>query len=496
MSRILSFCFSVLILISSVSAWSEIPLELPGNPTQMIDFMVSETGVFAGYPLLLCKIDEMTYLFWLSDPVNPVIIGQFVNKYSGNNSLHHRLTVDAVGNPIVVEISWGRCSVLIHESGSWHSKQPIPISGSKHCIGWLSPGVLLIDYTMGYDLYRASVDTISWSTDVAMIKDGYSYTSSNLPFWSYTEELMYYPASVFIYLTAKSRSDYDAHAGLWFREMREVSLIPESRYEASGMSPPPIGLGHLFADWLSDENWVAMYQLGDEPYKIKSAQSEIVALGQITVADVVALANGMQYAAWADSAGTMYLMSSLENTWLQAEPIFSASPDSIFLVVADNNWILFHDDLGWRLLSENAVSGTPTPIPDPPPTFTPGSEKSLLEIHISRRMFHPYEEFRCALWIQNPHDQILDGMPVFVLLEVGDTLFFGPEFGTTPQNYLDMIPSIPYDHSAYQIIDRFKWPEGVGNMSGVRLIAAMTDPEVTQIVSNIDVVEFGWTSSY
>ncbi len=87
-------------------------------------------------------------------------------------------------------------------------------------------------------------------------------------------------------------------------------------------------------------------------------------------------------------------------------------------------------------------------------------------------------------------------MPVFVLLDVGGILYFGPGFGTTPDNYLGVIPSIPPDNSIYRIIDRFKWPTGAGEMTGVRLIAAMTDPDVTEIVSNVDIVEFGWTSSY
>ena len=487
---------SCMILCGPALAWSEIPLQLPENPSQILDFMIPETGPFAGYPLLLCRIDDFTNLYWISDPVDPETIGSFLISYSGNE-MYHRLTLDPAGNPILIEMSWGRCSFIKHESGCWHPRRSIPISGSQPCVGWPSDDALQIDYLMDRDLYRAAVDVNSWNTNTQRIEDGYSFSNSNPPFWSYTEEMVLSPASLNLYLKSYSREDYQAHGGLFFTETREVSLIPESRYEVSGSSPPNIGPGFLVSDWLSDDNWVALFQFGDDPYKLKNACSDIVALGAVSGAAVEAASDGLQYVAWADTDGILYLMTSNATGWLPPEPIFTASPDSMALTVSSTNrWILFHDDTGWRLITENPAQATPTPNPDPPPTCTPGPETALLEIHLSHRLFHPKDDFRCALCIRNPSSQALNGMPVFVLLDVGGILYFGPGFGTTPDNYLGVIPSIPPDNSIYRIIDRFKWPTGAGDMTGVRLIAAMTDPDVTEIVSNVDIVEFGWTSSY
>ncbi len=485
---------SCMILCGPALAWSEIPLQLPENPSQILDFMIPETGPFAGYPLLLCRIDDFTNLYWISDPVDPETIGSFLISYSGNE-MYHRLTLDPAGNPILIEMSWGRCSFIKHESGCWHPRRSIPISGSEHCIGWVSAQELQIDYRMGYDLYRAIVDVNTWITESTMIAHGYYASTDNLPFWYATAELTYYPAAISLYLIANSRTDYQAHFGTWWSDTREVSLIPESHYETSGNSGN-IGPGTLVADWLSDDSWVALFQFGDDPYKIKHAHSDIVALESVTAAAVDAASNDMQYAAWADTGGTLYLMTSDTTGWLPPEPIFTASSDSMALAVSGTNkWILFHEDPGWRLITENPAPATPTPNPDPPPTCTPGPETALLEIHLSRRLFHPTDDFRCELWIRNPDAQDLIAMPVFVLLEVGDTLFFGPGFGTTPDDYRSAIPLIPPDLSIHWIINAFTWPEGAGDMTGVRLIAAMTDPDVTEIVSNVDIVEFGWMSS-
>ena len=486
---------SCMILCGPALAWSEIPLQLPENPSQILDFMIPETGPFAGYPLLLAKIDAHTNLYWIPDPLHPVTVGSFVNEPPRDNSLFHRLTLDPAGNPILIEMSWGRCSFIKHESGCWHPRRSIPISGSEPCIGWSAPNTLQIDYLMDRDLYRATVNVNTWITESTRIEHGYSisYSNPHPPFWSYSEELTFTPEAVFIYLKSESRMEI-RYGVMFSTETRLVSLIPESTYTASGSYPGP---GFLVADWVSGDNWVAMYQFGDNPYRIKGAHSDIIDLGDLTAAGVDAAPDGVQYAAWADTGGTLYLMTSDADAWLPPEPVFTASPDTIELAVSiSNKWILFQDDRTWRLIAENPAPAAPTPDPDPPPTFTPGPEAALLEIHLSRRLFYPYDEFRCSLWIRNPSTFNLDGMPVFVLLEVGDTLFFGPGFGTTPDNYLSFIPSIPLDLSMVQIIDSFIWPTGAGDMTGVRLIAAMTDPDVTEIVSNVDIVEFGWTSSY
>ncbi len=122
---------------SSVLAWEVTQPVLPDDAITVIDFLVPETGMFADYPLMLCSGENWTCLIWLADPTAPYVVGTFPNQLGENSvKLKSRLICDDAGNPIIVELSPGRCNIIIYEPGGWLPKRKVNIGGSQHCVAF------------------------------------------------------------------------------------------------------------------------------------------------------------------------------------------------------------------------------------------------------------------------------------------------------------------------------------------------------------------------
>ncbi len=99
-----------------------------------------------------------------------------------------------------------------------------------------------------------------------------------------------------------------------------------------------------------------------------------------------------------------------------------------------------------------------------------------------------WDPFWCALDIWNPYAQTLEGFPLFVLLAIHDQYFFAPTF-----NDFDFyLPVVSEGLTKLEVIPEMYWPSGIGSVDGVLWIAAITDPGVTTILSNVTVYSFGW----
>ena len=79
-------------------------------------------------------------------------------------------------------------------------------------------------------------------------------------------------------------------------------------------------------------------------------------------------------------------------------------------------------------------------------------------------------------------------VPVFVILDVYGMMFFAPSFGAFDY-YLDPIPP---GMSTIEVLPSFQWPSGAGEAHGINFYAAMTNPEMTALLGDMDICTFGW----
>lgn len=146
-------------------------------------------------------------------------------------------------------------------------------------------------------------------------------------------------------------------------------------------------------------------------------------------------------------------------------------------------------DLGFHY----AMSGTPTPNPTatitPTPTGTPDDYLVWVDLDIPLTDCHPGDSFYCHLNINNVSDIQFSDFPQFVILDIAGTLFFAPAFSAFDYYHDDIMPG----QSQIVVLPPFIWPENSGSMSAVWVYAAVTDPQISALVSNFASVSFSWS---
>ena len=107
--------------------------------------------------------------------------------------------------------------------------------------------------------------------------------------------------------------------------------------------------------------------------------------------------------------------------------------------------------------------------------------------------YEPGDTFALYAVTDNPSpDQILNQMPLFVLLYFGGECFFHPSWG---QEAGYSLIDIPPGRQTIEIIEPFAWPTGAGEASGVYFFAALADQELTQLFGIYGYWEFPWAGS-
>ena len=89
-------------------------------------------------------------------------------------------------------------------------------------------------------------------------------------------------------------------------------------------------------------------------------------------------------------------------------------------------------------------------------------------------------------------DQPLALYPLFVLLDVYGRLFFAPGFSESFDNYLAAYPAFEPGATHVEVIPEFLWPENAGSAENIIWIAALTNPEITEIAGDIGTFTFSW----
>lgn len=117
-----------------------------------------------------------------------------------------------------------------------------------------------------------------------------------------------------------------------------------------------------------------------------------------------------------------------------------------------------------------------------------GPAESRVYIRMPAHLFLEGDECWCKVILWNADGHAYSGYPVFVLFQLFDYFYFAPSFSSfdhydirieTGETYLDVLPP-------------FYLPAGAGQISGACFYAAVTDPEISELLWNLAIWEFGW----
>jgi hypothetical protein len=128
-----------------------------------------------------------------------------------------------------------------------------------------------------------------------------------------------------------------------------------------------------------------------------------------------------------------------------------------------------------------------TPTSEVPPSASPEKQK-LVTIHLPDTDFSAGEIFSCRVEVINHEGHVISGYPLFVILEIDGSLFFAPEFSES-----DYFEKTYVEGSSFvEAVPAFTWPESAGAYEGAWFYAALTNPGITELASNLEQITFGW----
>ena len=149
------------------------------------------------------------------------------------------------------------------------------------------------------------------------------------------------------------------------------------------------------------------------------------------------------------------------------------------------SWWMVAQLAGW-----SPAAPTPTPTPGGYPTCTPTPNTELqASIWMPDVMFHPSENFACNVSVNNTGSTTHVGNPLFVILDLWGDYYFAPGFS----DFEYYVNDYPPGEIEVIVIPSLPWPAGAGSADNVSFYAAVTDPGITGLVSNLDMWTFGWS---
>jgi len=112
-----------------------------------------------------------------------------------------------------------------------------------------------------------------------------------------------------------------------------------------------------------------------------------------------------------------------------------------------------------------------------------------VELKMPSVYFNPHDPCSLSATLSCSGDFTFTQVLLFVFLAIEGNFYFAPSFDGTDYYSVD----IPLEgEEEIIVLDEFFWPENAGNVSEVVWYAAVTDPRVTTVLSNIDSWRFGW----
>ena len=110
-------------------------------------------------------------------------------------------------------------------------------------------------------------------------------------------------------------------------------------------------------------------------------------------------------------------------------------------------------------------------------------------VRMPSHSFFPADKVSCTVSIWNVGNATPEETKLIVILDVFDRLYYAPSFSSF--DYFEQ--SFQNGLTELTVISEFTWPSGVGSASGVVWYAALVNPEMTELVSEIGVFDFGWS---
>lgn len=135
--------------------------------------------------------------------------------------------------------------------------------------------------------------------------------------------------------------------------------------------------------------------------------------------------------------------------------------------------------------SPTPSENTPTPFP---PTATPSCTQLGATIWMPEHFYTPGTNCACLVTICNPGPETHEQLPLFVILDIMGSLFFAPSWTGFDFTLVDCPPG----EQTMNVLPVFSWPEGAGSFDGAVFYAALTDPDITQLIGDWDMWSFGW----
>ncbi len=138
---------------------------------------------------------------------------------------------------------------------------------------------------------------------------------------------------------------------------------------------------------------------------------------------------------------------------------------------------------------------TPTQENTPLPTCTPDPDDTLtIMLDMPAKLFRPGDTFRLDAHVWNP-GPILTDMPLVVMLEIYDNLYFWPSWNCLEPDgagFDFQLRDFPIGQTDCEIIQTFIWPQNAGEAYGILFYSALLSADFTSLISNMDFITWGF----
>lgn len=116
-----------------------------------------------------------------------------------------------------------------------------------------------------------------------------------------------------------------------------------------------------------------------------------------------------------------------------------------------------------------------------------------VKLDLSQDQFESGDIFRLDAVMLNHSGSDWNDCRLFVILDVYGSYWFAPSWISGMSGFdCYFIDLATGSHDVLPVIPEFIWPSGTGQASGLMFYGAVTDPALTQILGNLDVVMFGY----
>ena len=116
-----------------------------------------------------------------------------------------------------------------------------------------------------------------------------------------------------------------------------------------------------------------------------------------------------------------------------------------------------------------------------------------VKLDLSQDFFEPGDMFRLDAVLLNNSGSDWTECCLFVILDVYGSYWFAPSWIAGTEGFDCYFVDLQTgSHDVLQVIPEFEWPEVTDSASGLILYGAVTDPEITGILGDLDMVVFGY----